>query len=163
MPRSQCLSSHLVSPELPSRTHTSLNLVNNHQDALALRQFSQATEERWACVVISALGLDGLNDHCRDRIAELIDDLLRFTQAPVLLCLILRLMRFEGVAQLREGGDRPVKGRNIQLVYRLAPCRRQTAEQAAVEARAEGQYRVVRRARGLIQHDGAQLSVGEVN
>ena len=127
----------LVGPELSGGTNTGLYLVNDEENVVALGDFAEATEERWGGVVVTALGLDGLNNNGGDGVVEFLDDALDFLKSTLLFLSVLLGMFLEGILQVGEGSLRPVEGRDVKLVDGLAAGGGQTAEKTAVEARLE--------------------------
>lgn len=111
-------------------------------------------------MVVAALGLDGLDDGCDNGVVEVGDDALDLLQAAVLLGLVLSDVLLQGILQLREGSDRPVKGGDIKLMDRLAVGSGQTSKQTSVEALGEGEDRVVGSTRRLVDHGRVNLLLG---
>lgn len=152
----------VVGPELAGGTHTSLHLINNEEDVVALGDLTQATEEGRGGVVVTTLRLDGLDDNSGDGVVPLLDETLGLLQAALLFLSVLLSVLLQGVLQGGEGSLGPVKGRDVQLVDGLAAGCRQTAEQTTVEGRLEGHDGQLRRTRGLVLHGRLQLLLSEL-
>lgn len=113
-------------------------------------------------MVVTALGLDGLNDSSNYWVVEGRDDALELLETSLLFSFVLGHVLVQRVFKLREGSHRPVKGRNIKLVDRFGVRSRKTAKQTTVEALGEGEDRVVWSTRGLVDHGGINLLRGKV-
>ena len=153
----------VVGPELSGGTNTSLHLIHNEEHIVALSDFPQALEESGRGVVVTTLGLNGLDHNSRNRVVVLLEQLLNFLQAALLLLSILLGMLLQRVFQRWEGSLRPVKGRDIQFVDGLAACRAQTAKETAVESGLEGQDGQLGRSRLLVLHGAFHILLGELN
>ena len=152
----------VVGPELTGGTDTGLHLVDDEEDVGALGDVAETLEEGGRGVVVTTLGLDGLDHHGGDGVVELLDETLNLGQATLLLGSVLLDVLLQRVLQLGEGGLGPVKGGDIQLVDGLAAGGGQGAEETAVEGRLEGENGQVGGARALVVHSGDQLILGEV-
>ena len=153
----------VVGPELSGGTNTGLHLIHNEEHIVALSDFPQALEESGRGVVVTTLGLNGLDHNSRNRVVVLLEQLLNFLQAALLLLSILLGMLLQRVFQRWEGSLRPVKGRDIQLVDGLAARRGQTAKETAVESGLEGQDGQLGRSRLLVLHGAFHILLGELN
>lgn len=152
----------VVGPELTGGTNTSLDLVDDQENVVALGDLTQTTEEFRRSVVVTTLGLDRLNHDGGDRVVEGLDDVLDLLEAALLLLGILLGMLLQGVLEGRERGLGPVKGRDIKLVDGLAAGGGQTAEETAVEGLLERQDGQVRRTGGLVHHGRSGFLLGEL-
>lgn len=153
----------LVSPELSGSANTSLDLVDDHEDIVPLRDFTEATEEGRGGVVITTLRLDGLHNNSSDGVVEFLDDALDLLQAALLLLGVLLSMLLQRVLQLGESGLRPVESGNINLMDGLAARSGQTAKETSVERRLERQNRRLRRSGLLVLHSTHKFLVSELN
>lgn len=152
----------VVGPELTGGTDTGLHLVDDEEDVGALGDVAETLEEGGRGVVVTTLGLDGLDHDGGDGVVELLDETLDLGQAALLLGGVLLDVLLQRVLQLGEGGLGPVKGGDVKLVDGLAAGGGQGAEETAVEGRLEGENGQVGRTRALVVHGGEQLIVGEV-
>lgn len=153
----------VVGPELTGGTDTGLHLVDDEEDVVALGDLAQATEEGGGGVVVTTLGLDGLDHDGGNGVVELLDQTLNLLQAALLLLGVLLDVLLQRVLQGGEGGLGPVKGRDIQLVDGLAAGGGERSEETAVEGRLEGQDGKLGRAGTLVVHGGLELLLGELN
>lgn len=128
----------LVSPELAGGTDTGLNLVNDHEDVVALGDLTQATEELGRGVVVTTLRLDGLDDDGSRRVVVLLDQTLGLLKAALLLSSVLSSVLVEWVLEVGEGSLGPIEGGDVELVDGLAASGAEGAEQTTVETSLEG-------------------------
>lgn len=112
---------------------TSLDFINNHDNSMLLRDVAQTLEEGRGSVVITALGLDRLNDNSSNGAVPALDQLLHLLQAALLLGLVLGRVFVQGVLERRERSLGPVERGDIELVHGLAARGGQAAEAASVE------------------------------
>lgn len=152
----------IVSPELTGGTDTGLHLVDDEEDVSALGDVTETLEEGGRGVVVTTLGLDGLDHHGSDGVVELLDETLNLSQAALLLGGVFLDVVLQRVLQLGERGLGPVKGGDIQLVDGLAAGGGQGAEETAVESRLEGENGQLGRTGTLVVHGGEQLLLGEL-
>lgn len=96
--------------------HTSLDLVDNHDDVVLLGNVAKALEECSRGVVVTTLALDGLDNQAGHGELPRLDELLHLVEASLLLGGVVGLVLVERVLECREGSLRPVEGRDIQLV-----------------------------------------------
>lgn len=129
----------LVSPEFPGRADACLDFIDNEQHVVARSDFPERAEERGRCVVVAALGLNGLDDDGGDRVVKVLDQEFGFGEAAGFFVRVFACMAFERVEQMRKGCLGPVKGGNVQLVDRFAARGGQGAQEAAMEAGAKGE------------------------
>jgi hypothetical protein len=153
----------VVCPELSGCTNTGLHLIDDEEDVRALGDVTQALEESRGGMVVTTLGLNGLDHHSGNGVVELLDKTLNLSQAALLFGSILLHIVLEGVFELGEGSLGPVKGGDVQLVNGLAAGGGQGTEETAVECRLEGENRQLGRARARVVHGGKQLFLGELN
>ena len=153
----------LVGPELSGGTDTGLHLIDDEENVVALGDFAQAAEESGRGVVVTSLGLDGLDDNGGNGVVEFLDDALDVLQGALLFLGVLLGMLLKRVLQLREGSLGPVEGGNVKLVDGLAAGGGQTAEETTVEARLERHDGQLRGPRRLVLHGTGQFLLGEVN
>lgn len=152
----------VVGPELSGCTDTGLDFVDNEEDVGALGDVAQALEEGGRGVIVTTLGLDGLDHDGGNGVVVLLDKTLNLLQAALLLLSVLLSMLLKRVLQRREGSLGPVEGGDIQLVNSLATSSRQTAKETAVESGLEGQDGQLRGSRLLVHHGGLQFLLAEV-
>lgn len=153
----------VVSPELTGGTDTGLDLVDDEENVGALGDVSQTLEESRRGVVVTTLGLDGLDDDGGNGVVELLDQTLDLLEAALLLLGVLLDVVLKRVLELGEGGLGPVEGRNIHLVDGLGASGGEGAKQTAVETRLEREDGQLRRTRGLVGHGSQKLLLGELN
>lgn len=79
----------IVGPELAGGTDTGLHLVDDEEHIVALSDVAQALEEGRGGVVVTALGLDGLDDNGSNGVVELLDKALNLLQAALFLLSVL--------------------------------------------------------------------------
>lgn len=77
-----------VCPEFACGPYTGLHLVNDHQHIMLLCDLTQASEICRGCVVVTTLGLDGLDDDGDDGAVPGRENALRFLKAPLFLCAV---------------------------------------------------------------------------
>jgi hypothetical protein len=142
----------IVSPEFASGTDTSLDLINDHEDIVLAGDGAEAPEESRRGVIVTALGLDRLDNDGGGRAVEGRDDVLNLLEAALLLTGVLFGVLLKGVLELREGSLWPVKGGNVELVDGLGASAGERSKETAVEAATEGQDRHVGRAGCLVVH-----------
>lgn len=152
----------VVGPELSCGSDTGLDFVDNEEDIGALGDVAQSLEESGRSVVVTTLGLDGLDHDGGHGVVVLLDKALNLLQAALLLLSVLLSMLLKRVLQRREGSLGPIEGGDIQLVNSFATGRRQTAKETAVESRLERQDGQLRGSWLLILHGGLQLLLAEV-
>lgn len=129
----------VVGPELAGSTDTGLHLVDDEEHLVALGDVTQALEEGGRGVVVTTLGLDGLDHDGGHGVVELLDETLDLLEAALLLGGVLLDVLLQRVLQLGEGSLGPVKGGDVQLVDGLGAGGGQGTEETAVEGRLEGQ------------------------
>lgn len=89
-------------------------------------------------MVVTTLGLDGLDDDGGRRVVELLDETLGLLKAALLLSGVLGSVLVERVLQAGEGSLGPVEGRDVKLVDGLAAGGGEGTEETAVETGLEG-------------------------
>lgn len=109
----------LVGPELASGTNAGLNLVGNEEDVVLAGKGAQLLEEFGAGVVVTTLGLDGLDHDGGGGQVPGGDEVLNLVKAGLLGLAVLLDVVLEGVLEQGEGGLGPVKGGNVELVNGL--------------------------------------------
>lgn len=109
----------VVGPELSRGADARLHLVDDEQDAVLLGQGPQLAEELRRRVVVAALRLHRLHDDGGGRHVVVLDKVLDLGEGFGLSHLVLPHVLLERVLELREGGVRPVEGRDVELVDRL--------------------------------------------
>ena len=152
----------VVGPELAGCADTGLDLVDDKEHVVAFCDVAEALEESRGSVVVTTLGLNGLDDDGGDGLGELLDQALRLLEAALLLGGVLRRKLVERVLEGREGGLGPVEGGDVELVDGLGAGGGQTAEEAAVEALLEGHDGHVGGTRGLVDHGRIDVGLGEL-
>lgn len=153
----------IVGPELTGGTDTGLHLVDDEENVGALGDIAETLEEGRGGVVVTTLGLDGLDHHGSHGVVELLNEALNLIQAALLLSGVLLDVVLQRVLQLGERGLGPVKGGDIQLVDGLGAGGGQGAEETAVEGRLEGENRQLGRSGTLVVHGGEQLLLTELD
>jgi hypothetical protein len=152
----------VVSPELAGGADTSLDLVDNHEDVVLAGDGAEAPEESRRRVVVTALGLDRLDNDGGGWAVEGRDDVLNLLEAALLLTSVLLGMLLKRILELREGSLWPVKGGNIELVNGLGASAGERSKETAVEATTEGQDGHVGRAGCLVVHRGLDVLLREL-
>lgn len=128
----------LVGPEFSRWSTTSLDLINEKSHALLFRQLLEVLEEGWGSVIVTTLGLDGLHNYSSNRdfllLSPSFNEFLNIGQTALVFCLVLSNVILQGILVLRESGDRPVKGRHVQLVDCFGVGATQSSQSPPVEA-----------------------------
>ena len=114
-------------------------------------------------MVITALALDGLDNHSARREMPRLDELLDLIEGSLLSGGVLGLVLIERVFELGESRLRPVEGRHVKFMNGLRARGGQRAEETAVEGRFERQDGELGSAGGLVVHDGGEFLLGEVD
>lgn len=153
----------VVGPELAGGADARLDLVDDEEHVVLLGQLAQAAEEVGRGVVVAALALDGLDDDGRGGDVPRLDQVLDLVEAGLLDLGVLLGVLVERVLELGEGGLWPVEGGDVDLVDRLGARGGQSAEQAAVEGRLEGQDGERGRAGRLVVHGRVELLLGKLD
>ncbi|KUI60105.1 hypothetical protein VP1G_11164 [Cytospora mali] len=153
----------VVGPELASRTDTSLHLVHNQENSVLLGELTEATEELGRGMVVTTLGLDGLDDDSTRGQVPGLDEVLDLGKRVLLGLAVLLNMLLERVLEQGEGGLGPIKSGNVELVDRLGAGGGKGAKQTAVEGGPEGQDGQLRSTRGLVVHRRGQFLLSELN
>lgn len=152
----------VVGPELACSSNTGLHLIDDEENVVTLGDLAQAAEEGRRGVVVSTLGLDGLDNDGGDRVVPFLDQTLGLLEAALFLLGVLLSMLFKWVL---EGGERrlgPVEGRDVELVDGLTAGGGQTAKETAVESRLEGHDRQLWGAWRLVVHGSLQFLLSEL-
>ncbi|KAI3477165.1 hypothetical protein L1887_61159 [Cichorium endivia] len=150
-------------PECARRAHARLDLVDDHKHAVLLGDVSQALEEGGRGVVVTALGLDGLDDErghgtvCRAGLGRVDDGLLDSRQRRLFGVGILAGILREGVLDVGPRDDGPVERGNVELVDRLGAGGGERAEETAVEGAGEAEDGQVGAAGRLVLHAALHL------
>lgn len=114
-------------------------------------------------MVVAALALDGLDNDGGGGDVPRLDQLLDLVEAGLLDLGVLLGVLVQRVLENGEGRLGPVKGGDVDLVDGLGAGGGESAEQAAVEGRLEGQDGERGRAGRLVVHGGVELLLGELN
>ena len=151
----------LVSPHATSITTTSLDLINNEASTVLLTESLKLLEEISGSVVITTLGLNGLDNKTSDGalVLPLVEEAVDLRKAALLLSSVLSSMRLKRVLELGEGSDGPVESREVELVHRLGVSGGEAAEHTAVESTVERHDGEVGRTRGLVDHARREIKV----
>ena len=89
-------------------------------------------------MVVTAFGLDRLDDDGADGIVEVFDQVFGLGKAAGFFRHIFLGEFVEGVFEVWEGGLGPIEGGDVEFVDGFAASGGETAEEAAVEGGAEG-------------------------
>lgn len=127
----------VVTPERTGGTEASLDLIGNQDNVVLLGDVSERLEESRGGVVVTTLGLDGLNNETSDRALPRGDEDLDLAEASLLLSLVLLNVLLKRVLQGREGSLGPVEGGDIELVDSLGSGGGERTEATSVEGVAE--------------------------
>ena len=98
-------------------------------------------------MVVTAFGLDGLDNDGADWMAEGLDEMFRLFKTALFLLGVLGSVLIERIFEERKRGLRPVESGNVEFVDGLAASGGERAEKPAMESSFEGQDGEVRRAR----------------
>ena len=153
----------LVGPELAGSTNTGLNLVGDEEDVVLAGQGAELLEEFGGGVVVTTLGLDGLDDDGAGWQVPRLDEVLDFVERSLLGGGVLSGVLVERVLELGESGLGPVEGGDIELVDGLGAGGGQRTKKTAVESGLEGENGELRRTGGLVVHGGLHLSFSKVD
>ena len=153
----------LVGPEFASSTDTGLDLVGDEEDIVLAGQGAELLEEFGGGVVVTALGLDGLDHDGAGWEVPRLDEVLDFVERRLLGGGVLGGVLVKRVLELGEGGLGPVEGGDVELVDGLGAGGGQRAEETAVESGLEREDGELGRTRRLVVHGGLHLSLGEVD
>jgi len=127
----------VVAPEGTSGTEASLDLIGDEAGTVSLGDVTETLEEGRGGVVVTTLGLDGLNDETGNGAVPRGDEALNLLEASLLLGGILLSVLLERVLEGREGSLGPVEAGDIKLVNGLGAGGGERAEATAVEGVAE--------------------------
>jgi len=136
-----------MSPEGTGGTETGLHLVGNENGSVLLGNITETLEESRGGVVVTTLGLNGLNNETGNGAMPRGHDALNFFKASLLLGSVLLDVLLKRVLESREGGLGPVEARDIKLVDSLGAGGGEGAETTAVERVLETHDGELRRAR----------------
>ena len=153
----------LVGPELAGSTNTGLNLVGDEEDVVLAGQGAELLEEFGGGVVVTTLGLDGLDHDGAGWQVPRLDEVLDFVERSLLGGGVLSGVLVERVLELGESGLGPVEGGDIELVDGLGAGGGQRTKKTAVESGLEGENGELRRTGGLVVHGGLHLSFSKVD
>jgi len=97
-------------PKLASSTNACLDFIDDQQYIVLASNFTNASEEGWAGVIVTTFRLYWLYDDSGDWIREFEDKLFHFFQASALFGSVSVGMLFKRILEVREGSLRPVEG-----------------------------------------------------
>jgi hypothetical protein len=146
-----------MSPEGTSGAETGLYLVGNENGSVLLGNITETLEESRGGVVVTTLGLNGLNNETCNGAMPRGHDALNFFKASLLFSRVLLDMLLERVLESRKGGLGPVEARDIELVNSLGAGGREGAETTTVERVLETHDGEFRRARFGVLKAGVDL------
>lgn len=154
----------VVGPELAGGADAGLHLVDNQEDAVLLGDLAQAAEEGGRGVVVTTLGLDGLDDDGTGGNAVVEDQVLDLGEGSLLGLLVLLDVLLERVLEEGEGSLGPVEGGDVKLVDGLGAGGGEGAKQTAVEGGLEGHDGELLGGAGrLVVHGGEKLLLSELD
>jgi len=99
----------IVGPKLASSTNACLDFVDDQQYIVLASNFTNASEEGWAGVIVTTFRLYWLYDDSSDWIREFEDELFHFFQAATLFGGVFVGMLVERVLEVWEGSLRPIE------------------------------------------------------
>lgn len=109
----------VMSPEGTGGTETGLDLIGDENTTVLLGDVTETLEERWGSVVVTTLGLNGLNDETGNGAVPCGHDALDLLEASLLLSSVLLGVILERVLESRERSLGPVEAGNVELVDSL--------------------------------------------
>ena len=106
----------------PHGAHAGLDLVDDEDDVVSCCDVTEALEEGWGGVVVSAFGLNRFDDHGRDGVVEGLDCAFDGLETAGFFLGVCFRVGGQRLSQFRKRCTWPVESRNVELVDRLAPC-----------------------------------------